>query len=90
MATYYQLQCSWDCDLFDKRGDKLPSKIVVDAEKIPGFDYAMSVKDTKRFPTAHCDALRDCFADWLESKYGFNLWGLSFCPVRSRRGIDMI
>lgn len=90
MARYFQLELGWDCDLFDKRGDKLPYKLVVDVEKIPGFARAERVKNTNKFPYANGDAIRDCFADWLESKYGFNLYSISYYPVATRRGIPGI
>jgi hypothetical protein len=78
MARYFQLEPFWDTDPYDKRGRRLPKKVVVDAEKINMFDYY-----------ERQGALRDCFAELLEARYGYHVAGLSFCNVQTKRGIPL-
>lgn len=90
MARYFQIEPSWNCDLFDKRGRNLPGRIVVDTEFMPGWKKVLSVKNTPENPLATNHAIRDCFTKYLEGRYHFKVNSMSFGPVASRRGTFML
>ena len=83
---YIQVHPSWDCSLHDRRGDKLPGRLVLDTQWLDRFPEAWEAAK------AGVDGvIYRLLAGYLESRYGFAVTGMSFCPVHTRRGIpDMI